>query len=306
MNKPPEPVIELSKVTKKFRSFKAISDVSVRVEKGEIVGFVGVNGAGKTTTINALLGFTSPTSGSVQLFGVRISPASAHRSHRRIGYASGDMELPDQITGRQYLRFVLNQSKQNHSERLQQLTDIFRPQLDKKIHTLSRGNKQKIALIAAFVTSPDLVILDEPTSGLDPIMQTAFLELIKSEKERGATVFMSSHYLQEVAEVCTRVLLMKNGRIVEDLSSDQLRAAGGKTVHVIASAKIELPKQHAVQIQTSQTAQGSEVIFVFKGPLHLLQEWLAGVKHVTDVTITERTLDAEFRELYAVEEEEES
>ena len=138
MNKSSESVIELVDVTKKFRSFKAIIDVSVRVEKGEIVGFVGVNGAGKTTTINTLLGFTSPSSGSVKLFGAKVTPSVAHVSHRRIGYASGDMELPETITGQQYLRFVLNQSKQDHQKRLQQLMDIFHPQMDKKIHTLSR------------------------------------------------------------------------------------------------------------------------------------------------------------------------
>lgn len=298
-------IIKIDAATKRFGKFAAVSDVSTTVAKGEIVGFVGVNGAGKTTTINMLLGFTSPSKGEVRLFENRITPATAHVAHRRIGYAAGDMELPDKITGRQHLQFVVNQSKGNFTDRLDQLVKIFQPQLNKKISTLSRGNKQKIALIAAFVTNPELIILDEPTSGLDPIMQTAFLDLVRSEKDKGTTIFMSSHYLQEVAEVCSRVLLMKNGRIVEDLSAQQLRDASGKTVRVVASSRIAPPKSHVSKAVHQQAPHGSELTFVYKGPLHILQEWIASIKHVTDIDISERTLEAEFKDLYAVEEDNE-
>ncbi len=291
-------VMTLSGVSKKFGSFNAVSDVSFSVEEGEVVGFVGVNGAGKTTTINMLLGFTSPSQGKVELFGKRVRPSNAHKSHARIGYAAGDMELPLKMTGRQYLDFVLGQSSDDHTERLAQLTDVFGPQLDKKIGTLSRGNKQKIALVAAFVTEPALVVLDEPTSGLDPIMQDAFLGLVRAEQKRGTTIFMSSHYLQEVAEVCTRVLLMKNGKVVEDLSQKELERSGGKTVRIRAKHKIvKLPPG---SLAPTHDEQDDAVIttFTHEGAVPELLRWLAVQRGIEDVDISERTLDAMFRGAY--------
>lgn len=294
-------IISFRSVAKQFGSFLATDNVSFTVTKGEVVGFVGVNGAGKTTAINMLLGFTSPTKGLVTVFGKRITPANAHQSHRAIGYVAGDMELPSRLTGKQYIDFVLGQSPGQHSERLAQIVQIFQPQLEKKIGTLSRGNKQKIALVAAFATSPELIILDEPTSGLDPIMQDAFLELIRSERERGTTVFMSSHYLQEVAEVCSRVMLMKNGQVVEDLSADKLRSISGKVVRVVTSKEILPPKKNVKQLTRNDTKDGIATEFVYDGPMEQLQVWLSGIKHVNDIDISERTLEAEFHSLYGEE-----
>ena len=296
-----KPVIKLDSVTKKFGKFTAVDDVTLSVQQGEVVGFVGVNGAGKTTTISMLLGFTSPSRGTVSLFGEQIKPRNAHRSHQKIGYAAGDMQLPAKMTGRQYIHFVIAQSDGDYRKRLATLTKQFSPQLDKKMGTLSRGNKQKIALVAAFVTEPDLIILDEPTSGLDPIMQEAFLNLVVTEQKRGATVFMSSHYLQEVAEVCSRVLLMKNGRVVEDLSAEKLQSTSGKTVKIVSEKKIA-PLQHdASDIDQVKHASNYQLTFVYKGNILDLQRWLGRQVGVIDFEITERTLEAEFRNLYADE-----
>lgn len=296
------PVIVVDSLTKKFGHFSAVENASFTVKAGEVVGFVGVNGAGKTTTINMLLGFTSPTQGDVSLFGQKVKPSNAHRSHRQIGYAAGDMELPIKMTGRQYLDFVIGQSSEDCNQRLAELTEVFGPQLNKKIGTLSRGNKQKIALVAAFVTQPELVILDEPTSGLDPIMQDAFLDLVRSEQKRGTTIFMSSHYLQEVAEVCTRVILMKNGRVVEDLSEEQLKQAGGKAVRI--QARHEIIKLPPHSIEKTHAKQGESVIttFTYEGPVPELLRWLAVQRGVEDADISERTLDAMFRGMYDVKE----
>lgn len=291
-------VIAVSSITKKFGQFSAVDSVSFDVKAGEVVGFVGVNGAGKTTTISMLLGFMSPSQGSVSLFGEHIVPSNAHKSHRRIGYAAGDMELPLKMTGRQYIDFVLGQSSGDHKKRLSDLAEVFNPQLDKKIGTLSRGNKQKIALVAAFVTEPELVVLDEPTSGLDPIMQDAFLDLVRSEQKKGTTIFMSSHYLQEVAEVCTRVLLMKNGRIVEDLSAETLQSTSGKTIRVVTEKKAT-PLQHDVtNIEHEQQGEQHVLSFVYKGKVVELQRWISRQVGVIDIEISERTLEAEFRNLY--------
>jgi len=292
------PVIIVENVTKKFGKFNAVDAINFAVKTGEIVGFVGVNGAGKTTTINMLLGFTSPTEGSLSLFGEQVKLPSSHRSHRHIGYAAGDMELPARMTGRQYIQFVASQYEGDHTKHLTYLTKIFSPQLDKKISTLSRGNKQKIALVAAFLTKPSLVVLDEPTSGLDPIMQDVFLQLVREERDRGTTIFMSSHYLQEVAEVCTRVLLMKNGKIVEDLSSEQLQETSGKTVRLISATKAEPPHRGVSVVEHSKSDGGYQLSFVYKGKIADLQSWIVRQTDVIDIDISERTLEAEFRALY--------
>lgn len=291
-------IISLENVTKKFGSFHAVKDISFSVKPGEIVGFVGENGAGKTTTINMLLGFTSPTRGSLHLFDKKLKTSRAHLSHRSIGYASGDMVLPPRMTGEQYLGFVMAQSPGSHEKRYAQLVKVFHPQLDKKISTLSRGNRQKIALVAAFVTNPKLVILDEPSSGLDPVMQDAFLSTVRETAASGATIFMSSHYLQEVAEVCSRVLLMKNGVIVEDLSAEQLAIKGGKIVEVISRHKLTLPKDHVVDAISEHRDDSYRTSFGFNGDPATLVKWIGSLTGVVDMNITERTLEQEFRTLY--------
>lgn len=295
-------VITLKNVTKRFRKFAAVADVSLEVSEGETVGFVGENGAGKTTTISMLLGFTSPSQGIVEVFGRQITPASAHTSHGEIGYAAGDMELPMHMTGEQYIRFVMAQSSATHTARYKELVDIFHPQLEKRIGTLSRGNKQKIALVAAFLTEPKLIVLDEPTSGLDPVMQEAFLDMVRRETARGATVFMSSHYLQEVAEVCSRVLLMKDGRIVEDLTAEQLAEKGGKVVTIETAEKVELP-EFATALEHTKQDDTYIVSFAYTGKIGTLLEWLSLAK-VSDVSIAERTLEDEFKHIYNQEAEE--
>lgn len=297
---PTPPIISLSHVTKKYRRFAAVEDVSLEVARGEIVGFVGENGAGKTTTISMLLGFIAPTKGDIRLFGERVRAWNAQVSHRDIGYAAGDMELPRRMTGEQYLKFVMSHTKKQDTKRYDALVASFQPQLKKKIGTLSRGNKQKIALVAALVNAPKLVILDEPTSGLDPVMQEVFLDTIRREAVRGTTVFMSSHYLQEVAEVCSRVVLMKDGRIVEDLSAEDLAKHGGKNVTVIAKGDIKLP--HGAKRQESHRG----VSFGYTGNMTQLVEWLVSLKDVEDVRIEDRTLEDEFRHIYSTSKSEDS
>ena len=294
-------VIKLSNVTKKFGAFAAADDVSFEVQTGEVVGFVGENGAGKTTTINMLLGFTSASSGTVELFETVVRPASAHKLHSKIGYASGDMALPEHMTGEQYIRFVMAQTPGDHTKRYGQLVKAFKPQLPKKIATLSRGNKQKIALVAAFVTSPELVILDEPTSGLDPVMQDVFLDTVRDVASHGTTVFMSSHYLQEVADVGTRVLLMKQGKVMEDLSADQLAQRGGKIVTLVTKHSVTLPKEHVAEPVSQRTTDGYKTSFGFTGDLPVLVKWLGGVTGIIDISITDRTLEHEFRSVYETE-----
>jgi ABC-2 type transport system ATP-binding protein len=296
-------IMQIENLTKRYDAFNAIEDVSFTVTRGEVIGFVGLNGAGKSTTINLVLGFLRATKGSIRIFWDKVTPETAHWTHQRIGFASGDMSLFDSLTGKQYLSFLGRRYRIKNTDRLDELCQRFDPQLDKLIKDLSRGNKQKIALIGAFMTSPQLVILDEPSSGLDPLMQQAFLELVREERERGTTIFMSSHYLNEVADVCSRVLLMRKGRLVKDIQSHQLAAAGGKRVSVIATYGI-VPPKGAELIAHQKTEQGHEVSFLYKGPAVHLQKWLASAPPLLDVTIVEHDLEAAFSDLYAKDAEE--
>lgn len=293
-------VLAVNNLTKLYKSVPAIDGVSFSIAKGEVVGFVGLNGAGKSTTINIMLGFLRASQGSVKLFGQTIVPEKAHRSHARIGFASGDMDLFANLTGRQYLTFVRRRYGVKNQTRLHELIERFEPQLAKKINDLSRGNKQKIALIAAFMGSPELVILDEPSSGLDPLMQQLFLELVREEKTRGTTIFMSSHYLNEVVDVCGRVLLIRDGKLIKDMPTHQLMGSGGKLVRIVSHYQITPPAAAELVVQ-EEDAKGYAVSFIYKADPARLQQWLGGIPQLIDLTIADHTLETAFEKLYALE-----
>ena len=297
----PKTVIQLKHVTKQFGSTQALADVSFKIATGEIVGFVGANGAGKTTTISTILGFIKPSSGTVSLFNETVEPQTAHALHHLLGYAAGDMELPARLTGKQYLSFLLHQAGGDHAAQYEDLCRRFKPQLDKKIGALSRGNKQKIALIAAFVTNPELVVLDEPTSGLDPVMQDVFLDLVREVKAKGTTIFMSSHYLTEVADVCSRVILMRDGAIIKNVLAQELLDSSGKLVKVVTGYKATRPPKDATDVKTESSRSDVSLSFVFKGSAEELQVWVASVKLLRDIEISEYNLEGAFKSMYESE-----
>ncbi len=286
--------IELAHLTKKFSDFSAVSDVSLTIEKGEIVGFVGPNGAGKTTTISMLLGFIRPTSGSVQIFDTSILPETAHKTHGRIGYVAGDMALPSGLTGRQYIDFTANQFGRDWGT-YEALVKKIAPVLNKRIKTLSRGNKQKLALVAALQHKPELLVLDEPTSGLDPLMQDVFLSAVQQASRQGTTVFMSSHILSEVADICERVLFMKHGEIIIDKPVRDIEAQSGKRISIGYNPK-SFPEIGLLDGVTIVSKKPS-LVFRYDGDMPLLTRWLAK-QSVTDVSIINRELDDVFRDLY--------
>lgn len=297
------PILQLRSVSKRFDTLAAVSSVNLSVYPGEVVGFVGVNGAGKTTTINMILGFLGASEGMIRLFSNQVVPDNAHTFHADIGYAAGDMAMFDNLTGKQYLSFILHQYSIKDKTRYHELLDIFMPQLDKRIRTLSRGNKQKIALVAAFMTGPKLVILDEPTSGLDPLMQQAFLNLIREERTRGTTIFMSSHILSEVADVCSRVVVIAKGKIVCDIDTVQFEAEEGKRIRVVANRAVR-PPRGASEVASQEIGKGEyELVFMFRDTPARLQAWLAGLTGLKDITITDHGLEEAVYELYDKEDE---
>ena len=208
------------------------------------------------------------------------------------------MALFEGMTGRQYLSFVARSYKTSiKTVAFKKLVQRFEPELDKKLTTLSRGNKQKIALIAAFMTEPDLVILDEPSSGLDPLMQQHFLDLVRAEAEKGTTIFMSSHYLNEVVDVCSRILLIKKGKLVKDMPTADLEKKAGKQVRVVTKEKV-LPPKAAELVEHEKRDDTYVLQFVFRDKALRLQEWIGTLPHLLDMTISDDSAEAAFEDLY--------
>ena len=206
-------ILKIEEFTKSYRDVVAVQDLTLEVERGEIYGFLGPNGAGKTTTIRTILNFVSPTSGNISVFGLD-SVRDSIKIKKNIGYLAGDISLFENMKGTDALKYLTRLGKKSNWAYINELTERFEAILDRKIGSLSKGNKQKIGLIQAFMHKPDLIILDEPTSGLDPLMKQVFYDLILEIKNSGKTVFISSHDLTEVQKICDRAGFIKDGLLV--------------------------------------------------------------------------------------------
>ncbi len=215
-------VIRTEKLTKSYGSHRGIVEVDLEVQKGEVFGFLGPNGAGKTTTIRILLDLIRPTSGKAFVFGIE-SSADPTAIHRRIGYLPGEFALYDRLTGGQTLEYFGN--LRGGVDKAYQAGLIERFDLDpsRRFREYSKGNKQKVGLVAALQNRPELLLLDEPTSGLDPLVQQTFFALMRESVKDGGTVFLSSHILSEVERSCDRVAIIRDGRIVREDRVDALR-----------------------------------------------------------------------------------
>ena len=207
------PAIEADGLTKFYGRDRGIEDVTLAVEDGEVFGFLGPNGAGKTTTIRTLLDLLHPTRGSARIFGLD-SRRESVAIRARLGNLPGDFGYGKHATGSEAVSLLARLRGIDGAGRAEALARRFRADLERPLGQLSRGNRQKVGLILALFHEPELLILDEPTSGLDPLMQEEFLALVREERERGCTVFISSHELDEVERVCDRVGIIRDGRLV--------------------------------------------------------------------------------------------
>ena len=230
-------IIELEDLTKYYGDTKGTESLSFEVKKGEIFGFLGPNGAGKTTTIRTLLGFLKPTRGRARIFGEEVGE-NVVELKQDIGYIPGDLNLYESMTGKEFLNYF-ESLRYSSSPMLENLLKIFNLPLDKKIEGYSGGMKQKLGIIQAFMHDPKLVIMDEPTSGLDPLVQKKFYDFLKEEKEKGRTMFFSSHILSEVEKVCDRAGIIRNGELVTLEKVEKLREKRGKIVKAKIKESIE-------------------------------------------------------------------
>ncbi len=226
----PEPIIVIDHFHKSYKNVQAVKGISISVEQGEIFGFLGPNGAGKTTTIRCMLDVIRPTAGTIRVLGLD-AQRDKMALHRRIGYLPGDVRLPGQMTGKQVI---------NYFSRLQGLEPVllnglvsrFSVELKRPLKSYSKGMRQKIGIVLAFMCDPEVLILDEPTSGLDPLLQRTFNEFLLEEQQRGKTIFMSSHIMSDVEKVCRRIAVIRQGEIVAIEEVEKLRQKAGQRVTV--------------------------------------------------------------------------
>jgi len=207
-------VIEIKNLTKSYGKSRGIIDVSFNVEEGEIFGFIGPNGAGKSTTIRTLLSLIYPTSGSASIFGmdcIKYAPEIA----KEVGYLPSEVFYYDKMKVIDILKYSASFYKKDCSQRIKELAEIMDLDVKKRIDDLSFGNKKKVGIVQCLLHEPKLIILDEPTSGLDPLMQQKFFDLLLEENKKGATILLSSHVLSEVQRLCSRVAIIKEGKIVK-------------------------------------------------------------------------------------------
>lgn len=215
-------VIEIHNLTKDYGNHKGVFDVNISVAKGECFGFLGPNGAGKTTTIRNIMGFIKPDKGTVTINGLDAFNDSA-KIKESLGYLAGEIAFFDDMKAKELLDFMVRLQGIENTTRMNELVEFF--QLDLKnsnnIKKMSKGMKQKLGIICAFMGDNDIIVLDEPTSGLDPLMQNRFIDLISEEKAKGKTIFMSSHIFEEIEKTCDRAAIIKEGKIVtiEDMES---------------------------------------------------------------------------------------
>jgi len=216
-------IVEVSNLTKTFGSFKALENVNLTVNKGQIHGFIGPNGAGKSTTIRVLLGMLKADSGEVSIFG-KNAWSDAVDIHKRVSYVPGNANLWPNLTGGEVIDLLLKMRGQEVDEqRKNKLIERYKLNPSKKCRTYSTGNRQKVVLIAALAADADLYILDEPTAGLDPLMERLFQESIFEVKREGKSVLLSSHILSEVESLCDSVSIIREGKIIESGSLEELR-----------------------------------------------------------------------------------
>lgn len=216
-------IIKINNLTKDYGNHKGIFDVSFALKEGEIFGFLGPNGAGKTTTIRHLLGFIRQDEGTCSILGMDCFK-QAEQVHKTIGYLPGEITLMDEMNGMEFIRFIAAMHHLKDLSKANELIERFQLDPNSKIKKMSKGMKQKIGIVCAFMHDPDILILDEPTSGLDPLMQSVFVDLLLEEKANGKTILMSSHIFEEVEKTCDRVAIIKNGILATVKDIHELKA----------------------------------------------------------------------------------
>jgi len=291
-------VVRLSQLSKRYGSHPALVDVDLEIDEGEVFGYLGPNGAGKTTTIRILLGLLRATSGRAEVFGLD-AWADAVTVHARTGYVPGEPGLWERMTGEATITYLARlRGDLAQRERARRLAERLDLDLGRRVGALSKGNKQKLVIVQAFMSEPDLVVLDEPTTGLDPLMQQEFHAIVRETTARGGTVLLSSHLLDDVQRTADRIGIIRDGRLVAVERLEDLRA---KAVHRV-EARIDGPFDPAAfaaipGVRDVTVRHGSVELRVPEGSLDAAVKTLARSR-IIDVEISEADLEEMFLAYY--------
>ena len=293
-----EQAIVLNELTKHYGKHRGINNLSFSVNQGEFFGFIGPNGAGKSTTIRTLMGLIRPTGGSASIFDLDCH-SKASVIARDGGYLPSENSYYENMKVRELLQYTADLYGMDCKTKMKELADRLNLDLSRKIADLSLGNKKKVGIVSAIMTSPKLIIMDEPTSGLDPLIQQAFYDILKEENSRGATVFFSSHVLSEVQKLCDRVAILKEGQLIGIQSIKELRESGYKKVSL--SAKEAIPRDFfdlSGIANYAETADKTSVSFMYNGNITAIIDKLH-LLHLDDVLLEEPSLEEIFMHYYA-------
>ncbi len=229
-------IIKIKNLTKDYGSHKGVFNVSIAIKKGETYGYLGPNGAGKSTTMRHLMGFGKPDGGEIYINGLN-AWTEQEKIKETVGYLPGEIALPTDMTGREYLLLIAQMRKMKSLDRMEELLRYFEITGETKIKSMSKGMKQKIAIVSTFMHEPTVYFLDEPTSGLDPLMQEKFINLMLAEKKKGNTILLSSHIFEEVAKVCDRIGTLKNGELINEIAIEEIKHSNKKTYKIEFQSK---------------------------------------------------------------------
>ncbi len=267
------PAIRTEGLTKRYGDVDALRDLDLEIAQGEVVGYLGPNGAGKTTTIRLLLGLARPTGGRAEIFGLDCQRQTVE-AHRRLAYVPGESNLWPSLTGAETLHLLGRVQGRVDGAYRDTLIERFDLDPSKKVRAYSKGNRQKVLLIGALMTRPDLLLLDEPTAGLDPLMEQAFRHCVHEARQAGQTVFLSSHILSEVEALCDRVGILRQGRLIEIGTLEAMRHLSALTVEAVFDE--EPPDLRGVAGVKRVVVEGHHVHLEVQGPMEPLIDALAG------------------------------
>lgn len=255
--------ISIQGLTKKFPNGKGIFEVSFDVRDGEVFGFLGPNGAGKSTTIRHLMGFMKPSSGASTINNLDCWKRSAE-IQQSVGYLPGETAFLEGMNGREFLKLLAGMRKMKQTKRQEELIERLQFDANTPIRKMSKGMKQKVGIVAAFMHDPKVLILDEPTSGLDPLMQNTFVDLVKEERERGKTILMSSHSFSEIDRTSDRVGIIKDGKLVAIEDIRKLQAIQRKVFQVTVKSDMDVEKVKNSSLEIVQI-DGKQIQIAIQG-----------------------------------------
>jgi ABC-2 type transport system ATP-binding protein len=291
-----ETVIETKNLTKSYGKNRGIIDVNLKVRKGEIFGFLGPNGAGKSTTIRTLLDFIRPTAGNSYIFGMDCQKDQV-AIKKRLSYIPGDVSLYGNMTGKRFLEYFGKMRGDYNEAKVRQLSSRFDISLERKMKEYSKGMRQKVALIQAFMNEPELIIMDEATSGLDPLVQQTFNDVLKEEVKNGTTIFMSSHILSEVEKICDKVAIIREGQIVAEENVEELQKKSGKIIDVKFAENIDEGSLKAMHVSNVSRHNGYYRMIATGNIQDTLKDLSS--RKVDDINIHPMTLEDIFMQYYS-------